>query len=337
MVLEVALLAGLAAGAGMAVALLGGPLRVWLIRLGVSDVPNARSSHRAVKPRGGGLAVLAVVLPAWAVLSGGAGDPWADLALIGVTAALAALSFADDALGLPAGLRFPGHIAAVAAGLWVVEPGLVCQGWLPAWLDLALAGIAWLWFTNLYNFMDGIDGITAVETLALGLGLGAVALFFGVPSQSAHASLPWLIGGAAAGVLAWNWAPAKMFLGDVGAIPLGYLLGGLLIAAAGHGAWAAALILPAYYLVDATLTLLRRAARGERVWRAHRQHAYQRAVQSGLSHAAVAGRIAVLNAVLIACAIWAMAGAVLPALVVAGALTLAVWGWFLRPTGTGEA
>jgi len=111
--------------------------------------------------------------------------------------------------------------------------------------------------------------------------------------------------GVALGFLVWNWHPAKIFLGDSGSVPLGYLLGWLLLSAAGHGHWAAALILPAYYLADATLTLGRRALRGEPLLKAHRQHFYQQAILGGVSHARVAGLILAANMVLVALAWWA--------------------------------
>jgi UDP-N-acetylmuramyl pentapeptide phosphotransferase/UDP-N-acetylglucosamine-1-phosphate transferase len=315
--------------AGLAVALLTGPVRALLIRSGVYDAPNARSSHTQLKPRGGGIALHSVVLPAWLAAAWGWGDVAAALPLMALTAGLAALSLVDDVRGLHPAVRFPAQIVAVGFGLWALDLAPVFQGWLPGWLDLALAGLAWLWFVNLYNFMDGIDGITGVETLTIGLGLGLVGLVAGLGPTSALGVVPWLLAGAAAGFLVWNWAPSKVFLGDVGSVPLGFLLGALLLQAAAAGQWAPALILPAYYLVDATLTLLRRLVRGEKVWHAHREHAYQRAVQAGLSHGAVALRIAAVNAALIAGALWAARGSPWPALVVAAAITLVLW-WHLQ-------
>jgi UDP-N-acetylmuramyl pentapeptide phosphotransferase/UDP-N-acetylglucosamine-1-phosphate transferase len=157
--------------------------------------------------------------------------------------------------------------------------------------------LAWLWFVNLYNFIDGIDGIAGSLTAMAGLGIVFVAMAAGLDPV-----LPLLAaatGGAALGFLAWNWHPARIFLGDVGSVPLGFVVGGLLILLACRGEWAAALILPGYALGDATLTLLGRMVRGERFWRPHREHFYQRAVQGGLSHDAVVRRILLVQTMLL--------------------------------------
>ena len=160
------------------------------------------------------------------------------------------------------------------------------QGWLPPALDMAAAALLWVWFVNLYNFMDGIDGLAGSETAAIGIGLALFAVV-GTGGDPALAAPAAAIAAAAIGFLVWNWAPARIFLGDVGSVPLGYLLGFLLLATAARGYWKFALILPLYFLADATITLLRRLARGERVWLPHREHFYQQAVQRGLGHAAV--------------------------------------------------
>src|SRR5205085_11238320 len=157
---------------------------------------------------------------------------------------------------------------------------------------------------NAFNFMDGIDGIAGSEAAAIGAGVALLAL--------AHLDVvglgTGLFGAAAAGAslgfLRWNWQPAKLFMGDVGSVPLGYLLGWLLLTLAGAGYWAPALIVPLYFLVDASWTLLRRLARGEKIWQPHRQHFYQRAVQAGRSHAAVVLRVIAADMVLIGAALW---------------------------------
>ncbi len=186
---------------------------------------------------------------------------------------------------LGATVRLASHFGAAALGLALALDGLVFQGWLPLWLDRALAALAWVWFVNLFNFMDGIDGISGVEAAAIG---GGLALVLAQAGQLDHGPLALALAAAATGFLVWNWHPARIFLGDVGSVPLGYLLGWLLLDAAARGLWAPALILPLYYLADATWTLARRIARREPFWKAHRQHFYQRAVAGGLGHARVA-------------------------------------------------
>ncbi|MBK1669476.1 hypothetical protein CKO28_15665 [Rhodovibrio sodomensis] len=309
--------------AGLAVAWLTGPVRKFLIRRGVYDAPNARSLHAEKKPRGGGLAILAVVLPGWLAADWMLGLEMPVPAAVLVCIGLAAVSLVDDVRGLPASTRLGAQALAVVAGTACLVDGPVFQGLLPPWLDALAAGFAWLWFVNLYNFMDGIDGISGVETAAVGFGLGLVALVTG--GLVAEAVLPWLLAGSAAGFLWWNWSPSKIFLGDVGSVTLGFALGWLLLHSAAQGQWAAALILPAYYLADATITLLRRLARLEKVWQAHRSHAYQRAVQAGRSHAAVSSRIALANVLLVGCAVWAATGTPAPALMGGFAVSLSLW------------
>jgi UDP-N-acetylmuramyl pentapeptide phosphotransferase/UDP-N-acetylglucosamine-1-phosphate transferase len=274
----------------------------------VYDEPNHRSSHTQAKPRGGGLAIVPVLLVAWvaAAISDSQHDMGFWLLVTGALL-LAAISWADDVRPRPASLRFGVQVAAVALGIWFLRPEmLVFQGLLPLPADRAAAALLWLWFINLFNFMDGIDGITAVETVTISGGLATIAaLIFGWSLDTFIAAVP---AAAALGFLYWNWAPSRIFLGDVGSVPLGYLLGWFLIIFAANGFWEAALILPLYYLADASLTLAKRALRRERLWQAHREHFYQRAVQRGFSHAAVAGRIAACNTILVLLAVWAATG-----------------------------
>lgn len=274
----------------------------FLNRRSILDRPNERSSHREPTPRGGGIALVPVILLAWAVVGAGArADPlfWI---VLGAAAFLAVVSWLDDVYGLPPGPRFVSHIAAAAIVLALLPADrLVFHGVLPLILDRAAAGVLWVWFANLYNFMDGIDGITGVETASLGVGIAVVATIGGGLGSAGVPIAPLGLALAAAAIafLLWNWHPARIFMGDVGSVPIGFLAGWLLIGLAASGAWAAAIILPAYYLADASLTLARRASRLERVWRAHREHFYQRAVAAGRSHGAVAGAIGGLNLLLI--------------------------------------
>jgi UDP-N-acetylmuramyl pentapeptide phosphotransferase/UDP-N-acetylglucosamine-1-phosphate transferase len=287
-----------------------GAVTRWLRQSAILDRPNARSSHTLPTPRGGGLGVLAAVLPAWMLLAAFAPQamPAAPLWSVLVGALLlAGISFLDDLGGLPATLRLIGHAAAVGLGLAALErAGPVFQGLLPRWLDLAASGLLWLWFVNLFNFMDGIDGIAGAELACVSGGVALLSLLGYAAPGTAAPALALAAGGL--GFLVWNRPPAKVFLGDVGSIPLGYLLGWLLLDAAARGAWAAALILPAYFLADATITLCRRLAAGEPVFRPHAQHFYQQAVRRGLTHGQVVRAILAANLVLIVAALGAERG-----------------------------
>jgi UDP-N-acetylmuramyl pentapeptide phosphotransferase/UDP-N-acetylglucosamine-1-phosphate transferase len=263
-----------------------GQVLLWLEHRQIVDVPNHRSSHARPTPRGGGIGLLAGALPALLIfaLATAALFPW--LPLIVTAVLLAMVSWLDDRSHVPARWRLLAQALAVVVGLVVIDGGPVFQGLLPPWLDLLAAALIWIWFVNLTNFMDGIDGITGVEAASIGLGLALV----GAPVAPAL-----ILAAAALGFLRWNWHPARLFMGDVGSVPLGYLLGALLLMLAKSGAWAAALILPGYYLADATWTLARRLLQRKRVWEAHREHFYQQAVQRGWSHGRVALTVGIVN------------------------------------------
>lgn len=302
-----------------------------LIRRAVLDRPNARSSHAVPVPRGGGIAVMAAVAVAWLTLAIADGADLARwLAPLAAALALAAISFVDDLRGLGAGLRLGVQAAAVGLGLWALDGRGALAAVAPPWVDLPLTAIGWVWFINLYNFMDGIDGITGTETASIGIGLAGLAAAGAAPGPVAGPAL--VLAAAAAGFLVWNWHPARIFLGDVGSVPLGYLLGLLLVIVAGSGpaGLAAALLLPLVYLVDATFTLARRLLRGESPAQAHREHVYQRAVIAGASHSAVSLRIAAANACLAALA-WFMAPLAPVAALALGGLVVAVLFLALRP------
>ncbi len=269
-----------------------------LRRRGVVDVPNPRSSHHSATPRGGGIAIVGAIMAGFAVLAITTGLPPGSGIVIPAALALAAISWIDDVRGLPASVRFLSQAVCVCASLYFLAPsGPAMLDSVPAGVRYAIMALAWLWFLNLYNFMDGIDGITGVETMIITLGVALVSGF----ALGGHALLApaLVIAAAMPGFLIWNWPPARIFIGDVGSVTLGYLLGWLLLTMAGEGYPIAALLIPGYYLADATVTLFRRALRGEKIWQAHRQHAYQVAVQNGLSHGDVAKRVGILGVCLI--------------------------------------
>jgi len=298
-----------------------------LRRRAILDHPNDRSSHDRPTPRGGGIALLPVIVLAWLLGEDARVQP-ETVVVLACAVALAALSWVDDLRSLPPWLRLLVQIAGAAVAMpWLTEQGPVFQGLLPVWLDAALAGLIWVWFVNLFNFMDGIDGIAGVEAASIGLGLVCIVAL--APAATAD---PWpalSLAAAVLGFLWWNWHPARIFLGDVGSVPLGFLIGWLLLSAAAQGHWAPAVILPLYYLSDATLTLLRRAARGENVWQAHREHFYQVAVQRGRSHATVSGAVAAANVALVGLAVAAL-HAPLPALAAAIAVVALLLVWMRR-------
>ena len=303
-----------------------------LRRNAILDRPNERSSHVIPTPRGGGLALMATLLPGWVVIAL-AGD--ADRMTIVAAAAagiLAAVSWLDDRGGLSPVVRLLVQGLCVAGGLAALPgAGTVFQGWLPRGLDLLATGFVWLWFINLFNFMDGIDGIAGTESACLGGGVALLAVLH-LPAVGLGTGLLGItVAAASLGFLGWNWQPAKLFMGDVGSVPLGYLLGWLLLVLAADGFWAPALILPLYFLADASWTLLRRLLRGATIWQAHREHFYQRAVQAGRSHAAVVRRVLLADLVLIACATWAGSGAVWPALALSAATVAVLLGDLSRP------
>lgn len=283
------------------------------------DIPNERSSHTVPTPRGAGIAVVGAVLLAWIALTLAGRAPAAVGAAALGAAIIAVVSWCDDWRGVSPALRLVAQAAAVAIGLAALPAGGILRDWLGPVPALALAALAWLWFVNLFNFMDGIDGLAGGEAAALGAGLSLYA-GIGAGHDPALAALAAAAAGAAGGFLVWNWAPARIFLGDVGSAPLGYLFGFLLLGLVFRGHWKIALILPLYFLADASVTLARRLLRGERVWLAHREHFYQRAVQRGLGHAAVTRRVLAADLLLIGVGWAAENGAGLPTLGLAAAI-----------------
>jgi UDP-N-acetylmuramyl pentapeptide phosphotransferase/UDP-N-acetylglucosamine-1-phosphate transferase len=284
-----------------------GAITRWLARRMILDHPVERSSHDRPVPKGGGAAVVSALLIVWVGLSA-AGAALPEVLLIACLAfALAALSGLNDIADLPALPRLAAHLLIAGLGLLALpDRGHLLQGLAPEAVDDAVTVLAWTWFLNLFNFMDGIDGLAAAETATIGFGLAIVAALTGVASAG-YLALAVTLAAAALGFLPWNWHPARVFLGDVGSVPLGFVTGWLLLLLAERGYWAPALVLPLYYLADATITLLLRLAQGEPVWRAHKSHFYQRALAPDGNHAAVlryilAGNLALIGAAVLA--IW---------------------------------
>jgi UDP-N-acetylmuramyl pentapeptide phosphotransferase/UDP-N-acetylglucosamine-1-phosphate transferase len=272
----------------MVSAALSGLLSRYRGRYALLDKPNARSLHSKLTPRVGGLAILAGVVAGYACT-------WQDWWFPGMASALlalflvAAVSFADDVRPLPAWLRFLVHF--IAAILLVYPAGfdpalqlLPGVEWLgPLWLLRVFSVLFTVWLVNLYNFMDGMDGLAGGMAV---FGFGTLALLGWSAGSPAYAGMVIVVATAALGFLPFNFPPARLFMGDVGSGALGFLAAFFMLLAERlqlFPLWLGALAFSPF-LVDATWTLARRALRGRRPWQAHREHFYQRLVQSGWSH-----------------------------------------------------
>ncbi len=284
-------------------------LRRYALASSLIDIPNARSSHSVPTPRGGGVAIVMSFLLSLPVLAMLQDSPWAStIALLGAGAWVAIVGFLDDHGHIAARWRLLSHFgAAVWALFWI--------GGLPAlnllgstvelgWMGHVLAAVYLVWVLNLYNFMDGIDGIAGVEAVTVCL---SGALLYVLLGRADLAVVPLLLAAASAGFLYWNFPPAKIFMGDAGSGFLGMVLGILSIQAA----WVAPqlmwswLILLAVFVVDATWTLLRRLLRGDKVYEAHRSHAYQYASRRAGRHVPVTIAVLGLNLLwLLPVAVW---------------------------------
>ena len=275
-------------------------------------------------------AALAAAALAFA-LPGGAPAPVGFGTLCAATVALAILGGIDDIRPLGASVRLALQVGAVALVVGATDPGRILPGPVPLALERCLVVLAGAWWVNLVNFMDGIDWITVAEIVPL-TGTVAVLSLAGLVPAGAGAIAAALCG-ALLGFAPANRPVARLFLGDVGSLPIGLLTGFLLLAVAGAGHLAAALLLALYYLADATLTLARRALRRERVWEAHRTHFYQRARDNGFSVLAIDGHVLGLNLALAALAAvtirWPAASG--PALAGGAALVALVLRRFARP------
>ncbi len=313
----------LASGASM---ILTDIARRYAVRKAIVDVPNERSLHSQPTPRGGGVAIALVVF----VSIGGA---WAAglitsrvvAAFLGGGGAVALIGWWDDRHEIPAAARILVHFMAAGWALYWLGgfPSLDLGG---RTVNLGLSGsliaaIAIVWLINLYNFMDGSDGLAGAEAVCVAL-VGAGILFWS--RQNGLALISLAIAGAAIGFLIHNWSPARIFMGDVGSGLLGFLFAALAIAADRQQelpllAW---VILLGVFVMDATVTLVRRVSRGERWYAAHRTHAYQRLAQTGWTHGRIAAGVCVLNFVLSCLAVVAVIEPELLLLMVASAACL---------------
>jgi len=300
--------------------------RPMLLRVALAK-PNARSSHKIPTPQGAGIAVTVATLLAGAIVLVLAGLPdlTAPFVVFAASLFIAVVGFADDVRPLPVAPRLLLQAAAVAIVVFAAPDDLRIVPICPLWLERGLLLVAGLWFVNLVNFMDGLDLMTAAEAVPITVAVALLGSFGYVPAATTIVAAA--LCGALLGFSPFNRPVARIFLGDVGSLPIGLLLGWCLLQLALHQQFAAALLLPLYYLADATVTLLRRIGRREPFWAAHRSHFYQRATDNGFTVWRGVGEVFVLNVVLALLAITSVVLNTLIAdivLLLAGALAVAL-------------
>jgi UDP-N-acetylmuramyl pentapeptide phosphotransferase/UDP-N-acetylglucosamine-1-phosphate transferase len=290
----------LAACSGVATAMLIVLLKPLLQRYALAR-PNARSSHTVPTPQGGGIAIVACVAGITLALAAqgapGFREPWVP-ALLGAITVLALTGVVDDIRPLPVLPRLVLQLGAAAALVLSVSGGARIAPFLPPAVESVLLVVGLVWFINLTNFMDGIDWMTVAEMVPVGVALALLAQFRLVPELAQLLPVILALTGALIGFAPFNRHVARLFLGDVGSLPIGAIVGWLLIVLASAGHLHAAIILPLYYLADTTITLGRRWLRGDNISQAHRSHFYQHAVQRGFTVPQVTGRVLCLNALL---------------------------------------
>ncbi|WP_460120621.1 MraY family glycosyltransferase [Pseudomonas sp. H3_G09] len=288
-------------------------LRRYALAKNLIDIPNERSSHSIATPRGGGVAIVVSFLLALPLLTGlDVLSPAALAGLFGAGLLVALVGFADDHGHIAARWRLLAHFIASAWVLYWLN-GFAPVEFFGATIDLLWFGdiialVYLVWMLNLYNFMDGIDGLASSEAISVSL---AICSIYWLNGFSELVWLPLLLAATVMGFLFWNFPPAKIFMGDAGSGFLGILLGALAI----HAAWIAPqllwswIILFGVFIVDATWTLIRRLIRGDKVYQAHRSHAYQHASRQFDSHKVVTLAVVVINVVwLLPLAMWVAAG-----------------------------
>jgi len=290
---------GLIMVAGVLAWLMTAMLRRYALSRSLLDIPNERSSHTLATPRGGGLSFVITFLVALSVLGGwGYVTPSVLVSLLGAGGLVALVGFMDDHGHIAARWRLLGHFIAAGWGLFWIGglPPITFFG-VPlsaAWLSIIIGLLYLVWLLNLYNFMDGIDGIASIEAICVCLG---GSLLYWLTGHAQEAVLPMLLAATVAGFLVWNFPPARIFMGDAGSGFLGIVLG-LLALMAGwinpllFWGW---LILLGVFVVDATFTLARRLLRGDKVYQAHRSHAYQYASRRYAGHRPVSLAVAAIN------------------------------------------
>lgn len=297
--------------------------------------PNVRSSHKVPTPQGAGIAVvtITVIVSGFSILMTSNAETHLVFMTFCATILLALVGIIDDLRTVPIIPRLLLQAAAVAVAVAALPDSARAMPALPVVAERTIIFIAGLWLVNLFNFMDGLDWIMVAEVVPVTAAL--VLLGASGETSPRAAIIAAALGGAMLGFAPFNKPIAKVFLGDVGSLPIGLLLGWCLLALTFYGHLAAALLLPMYFVMDATATLLRRIWLREPFWNAHRSHFYQRATDNGFTVSRVVGEIFTLNIMLAALAWWSVtmksAGTDATALVAGVVATALLLARFSRP------
>ncbi|MEM7617241.1 MAG: glycosyltransferase family 4 protein, partial [Pseudomonadota bacterium] len=274
--------------------------------MNIVDVPLNRSNHQNITPRGGGIAIFASIIIIYTAFIFLYSKNLYDLLPIICLVPILIISFIDDIKNINFIARVAVQLISVSAGIYIIyfspENSLLSlfshlldtdsqllvgdnyvlprlfPNFIPLYLELLLIGIGWIWFINLYNFMDGIDGITVTQTITIAIGIIAMTLIASYDSKYIYLSLAII--GAILGFAIYNWHPAKIFMGDIGSVSLGYLLGFLLIELSLNGSYLAIILFLSYYLSDSGITITKRLIAGKKIWQAHSEHFYQQAARN---------------------------------------------------------
>jgi UDP-N-acetylmuramyl pentapeptide phosphotransferase/UDP-N-acetylglucosamine-1-phosphate transferase len=263
----------------------------YLVQSNMLDVSNNRSNHITPTPRGGGILIIISILLGSMI----AGIMNIELITMLFSALfLSIVGFVDDRFNLPISIRFVCQIFVALVFISNIPAEiLVFKNYLPLYFEKLLMTIALIWFMNCFNFMDGIDGIASSEAAYIALSIFILSFFVSMKLELKHLCLIVAIANLA--FLRWNWHHAKIFMGDSGSVPLGFVLGWLLVKLALAGAVIASIIIPLYFLSDALITMGRRLFNGEKIWQSHSKHFYQMAARNGLSHANIVSYIMIAN------------------------------------------
>ena len=261
------------------------------------DIPNKRSSHNMPTPKGAGLGIIATLFIVYYTFF-----PITDFVFMGSILILTILSFINDNKQISIVFRLITQmtLTIIILNFWPPLKNIILlNSIIPLWLENIIIFLLIIWIINLFNFMDGIDGISGIQCIIIGVGVGS-SLYLSQEEYKLEHIFAGFITGASLAFLLWNWHPAKVFLGDAGSIPLGFINAILLLLLCKNGLWYVAIIINNYYFFDASITLLKRIKMKKKPWVAHKDHFYQKAIQNGYSHSKVC-KIIAMHGVLLIC------------------------------------